>query len=479
MAIDPTTITIVEARRALRAKEYSAKELAEAVLLRAKEKNSTINAYAELFDDAIESADLADKMLADGSACDLTGIPVGVKDNMLIKGKISASGSKILANHRAAYDGTIVSKLKSAGAVILGRTNMDEFAMGSSSETCAYGVVKNPIDPSRVPGGSSGGSAAAVASGGALGALGSDTGGSIRQPAALCGVVGLKPTYGAVSRYGLMAMASSLDQIGPLAKTVEDAEILYRVIAGHDTMDSTSVTDKLRTTDYGLRTTKLTIGIPESFVAMDGIDTDVRESFRATIEKLKQAGHKVQSFALPSLPHALSVYYIIMPAEVSANLARYDGIRYGYSKESDKLMEVYTQSRGEGFGKEARRRILLGTYVLSAGYYDAYYNKAVAVRRMITEEIARVFSTVDVIATPTTPSPAFKLGEKIADPLTMYLEDIFTVPANIAGIPGISIPSGAVLRDNTQLPVGVQFLAAPFCEDTLFAIGKEVERVRT
>lgn len=478
MSIDLSTLTIKDAQSALRNRKYSAKELTEAVLSRAKEKNSTINAYAELFDDAIESADVADRMLADGSAGDLTGIPIGVKDIMLIKGKISTSGSKILANHRAVYDGTAIKKLKDAGAVILGRTNMDEFAMGSSSETCAYGAVKNPIDPSRVPGGSSGGSAAAVAMGGALGALGSDTGGSIRQPAALCGVVGLKPTYGAVSRYGLMAMASSLDQIGPLAKTVEDVGILYRAIAGHDPMDSTSATEDCQNQKPKIKNKKLIIGIPESFIAMDGIDTDVRESFRATIEKLKQAGHKVQSVALPSLLHALSVYYILMPAEVSANLARYDGIRYGYSKESDKLMEVYTQSRGLGFGKEARRRILLGTYVLSAGYYDAYYNKAVAARRMITEELVRTFSTVDVIATPTTPSPAFKLGEKLANPLTMYLEDIFTVPANIAGVPGISVPSGAVSRDNTQLPVGVQFLAAPFCEDTLFAIGKEVERVR-
>ncbi|MEK7118217.1 MAG: Asp-tRNA(Asn)/Glu-tRNA(Gln) amidotransferase subunit GatA [Patescibacteria group bacterium] len=478
MTIDPSTLTITEAHRALRAKEYSAKELTEAVLLRAKNKNPEINAYAELFEDVIESADLADRMLADGSAGDLAGIPVGVKDIMLIKGKISAAGSKVLMNHRAVYDGTVVGKLKSAGAVILGRTNMDEFAMGSSSETCAYGPVKNPIDPSRVPGGSSGGSAAAVAMGGALGALGSDTGGSVRQPAALCGVVGLKPTYGAVSRYGLMAMASSLDQIGPLAKTVADTEILYRAIAGHDPMDSTSVPEGHSSRRKGAQKERLTIGIPESFVAMDGIDPDVRENFRATIEKLKQAGHKVQSVDLPSLPHALAVYYILMPAEVSANLARYDGIRYGYSKESDKLMEVYMRSRALGFGKEARRRILLGTYVLSAGYYDAYYNKAVAVRRMITEELMLVFSKVDVITTPTTPSPAFKLGEKIANPLTMYLEDIFTVPANIAGIPGISVPSGVVSRENTYLPVGVQFLAAPFCEDILFAIGKEVERVR-
>ncbi|OGZ12035.1 MAG: glutaminyl-tRNA synthase (glutamine-hydrolyzing) subunit A [Candidatus Lloydbacteria bacterium RIFCSPLOWO2_01_FULL_50_20] len=470
-------LTIAAAQRALRNKEYSAKELTQAVVSRAKEKNPDINAYAELFDDAMASAEVADRMLSEGKAAPLAGIPLGVKDNMLMKGKISASGSKILMNHRAVYDATVIGKLRSAGAVIVGRTNMDEFAMGSSSETCAYGAVKNPIDISRVPGGSSGGSAAAVAMGGALGALGSDTGGSIRQPAAHCGVVGMKPTYGRVSRYGLMALASSLDQIGPFAKTVEDAEILYQAIEGHDPMDSTALTEK-HESEKGEQKEKFTIGIPESFIAMDGIDEDVRENFRLIIEKLKGEGHEVKTVSLPSLPHALPVYYIIMPAEVSANLARYDGIRYGFSKEADTLMEVYRQSRGEGFGKEARRRILLGTYVLSAGYYDAYYNKAVAVRRLITEELMRTFSDVDLIATPTTPSPAFKLGEKMTDPLKMYLEDIFTVPANIAGIPGISVPSGTVLRDQTTLPVGIQFMAAPFSEDALFAIGKDVENVR-
>jgi aspartyl-tRNA(Asn)/glutamyl-tRNA(Gln) amidotransferase subunit A len=472
MALDVSKLTIAEAGEALRSKTYSAKALTEAVLSRAKEMNGAINAYAELFDDAILAAEHADRMLAEGKGGALTGIPLAIKDNMLMKGKISASGSKILMNHRAVYDGTVVQKLKEAGAVIIGRTNMDEFAMGSSSETCAYGPVKNPIDEARVPGGSSGGSAAAVAMGAALGSLGSDTGGSIRQPAALCGVVGLKPTYGAVSRHGLMAMASSLDQIGPFAKTVADAELLYRAIAGHDSMDSTSVPN----TAHPAPQTKLTIGIPESFIAMDGIDADVRENFRATIERLKTLGHEVKTVTLPSLPHALSVYYILMPAEVSANLARYDGIRYGFSKDAERLIDVYRGSRGEGFGKEVRRRILLGTYVLSAGYYDAYYNKAIAVRRVITNELMQAFRAVDVIATPTTTSPAFKLGEKSADSLKMYLEDIFTVPANIAGIPGISIPSGAVSREGTALPVGVQFMAAPFHEDTLFTIGSQVER---
>lgn len=477
MTIDVSTLTIKEAGEALRSKKYSAKALTEAALIRAKKKNLDTNAFAEFFDDAMGEAERADAMLASGTGTKLTGIPLAIKDNMLAKGHISASGSKILMNHRAVYDSTVVKKLKDAGAVIIGRTNMDEFAMGSSSETCAYGPVKNPIDNARVPGGSSGGSAAAVAMGGALGALGSDTGGSIRQPAALCGVVGIKPTYGAVSRYGLMAMASSLDQIGPFAKTVEDAEILFQAIAGHDPMDSTSVPEKHFPRKGNVPKDKLTIGIPESFVAMDGIDSDVRENFRTTIEKLKQQGHRVQPVSLPSLPHALAVYYIIMPAEASANLARYDGIRYGYSKDAEKLIDVYRESRGEGFGREVRRRILLGTYVLSAGYYDAYYNKAVALRRLITKELLETFSRIDVIATPTAPSPAFKFGEKVADPMKMYLEDIFTVSANIAGIPAISLPSGTVSRDGTLLPVGIQFMAAPWEEGTLFRAGKCAEEV--
>lgn len=475
MTIDPTTLTITEASEALRKKDYSATELTEAVLARATSQNPNINAYAEFFDDARAVAKQADALLAKGEGGPLAGIPIALKDNMLVAGKISASGSKILMNHRAVYDGTVVKKLKEAGAVILGRTNMDEFAMGSSSESCVYGLVKNPIDPTRVPGGSSGGSAASVAMGGALGAFGSDTGGSIRQPASFCGIVGMKPTYGAVSRYGLMAMASSLDQIGPFAKTVADAELLYRAILGYDPNDSTSVPMDNPLRAILPKKEKLTIGVPESFIAMDGLDADVRENFRDKIASLKDAGHTIKTIDLPSLPYALSVYYVIMPAEVSSNLSRYDGIRYGFSKDADTLAKVYAESRGEGFGKEARRRILMGTYVLSAGYYDAYYNKAVAVRRLIADEFARAFQSVDVIATPTAPSPAYKLHEKTTDPLQMYLGDIFTVPANIAGIPAISVPSGTVVRDGTELPVGIQFMAAPFHEDRLFAIGKSAE----
>lgn len=476
MTIDLTTLTIAAAQEGLRKKTFTARALAEASLSAAKAANEKTNAFAEFFDDALAAADAADVLLAAGKASPMTGIPVAVKDNMLIKGKISASGSKILMNHRGIYDATVITMLKEQGAVIIGRANMDEFAMGSSTETCAYGQVKNPIDLTRVPGGSSGGSAAAVASQVVLGALGSDTGGSIRQPAALCGVVGLKPTYGAVSRYGLMAMASSLDQIGPFGKTVADTEILYRAIVGHDPMDSTSVPDENPLRAPRAKKDKLTIGVPTSFVNMDGMDEDVRANFFATIESLKKAGHTVIDVELPSLPYALSVYYVLMPAEVSANLARFDGIRYGLSKQdADTLMGVYTASRGEGFGKEVRRRVLLGTYVLSAGYYDAFYNKAVVVRKIITGEFENAWKQVDVIATPTTPSPAFKLGEKTSDPLKMYLEDIFTVPANIAGLPGISVPSGTVKRDGVALPVGIQFIAPQFAEDSLFVVAQSVE----
>lgn len=475
MTIDLSTLTIASAARKLVAREFSARELAESSLSSAKKANTDTNAFAEFFDDALLDAERADRMIAEGKATALTGIPLAVKDNMLVKGKVSSSGSKILANHRAVYDATVITKLREAGAVIVGRVNMDEFAMGSSTETCAFGPVKNPHDLSRVPGGSSGGSAAAVASRVVLGSLGSDTGGSIRQPAALCGIVGLKPTYGAVSRYGLMSMASSLDQIGPFARTVEDAEILFHAIAGHDPMDSTSLPEgNPMRTRYPAKES-LTIGVPDSFVSMDGIDPDVRENFFATLKALEAAGHTVKHIELPSLASALAVYYVLMPAEVSANLARYDGIRYGLSQDADDLLGVYMSTRGEGFGKEVRRRILLGTYVLSAGYYDAYYNKANMVRRVIARDLERAFADVDVIATPTTTSPAFRLGEKTSDPIKMYLEDIFTVPANIAGVPGISVPSGMVTRDGVTLPIGIQFLAPHFAEERLFLAARGVE----
>jgi aspartyl-tRNA(Asn)/glutamyl-tRNA(Gln) amidotransferase subunit A len=470
-------MTIAKAQEALRQGKLRPSDLAEAFLSEAKKQNPEINAYLEFFDDTIsEDVARAEKLLQDGKATPLTGVPIAIKDNMLVRGKVSTSGSKVLTGHKAVYDSTVVRKLKDAGAIILGRTNMDEFAMGSSNETSAYGPVKNPLDPTRVPGGSSGGSAAAVAMGGALASLGSDTGGSIRQPAALCGLVGMKPTYGAVSRYGLMSLASSLDQIGPFAKTVEDAEAVYSVIRGYDPKDSTSLPDARFPTEQKHR---LTIGVPRAFVEMKGIDEDVRKRFDEAMKTYEKAGHKVVNIELPLVKYALPTYYIIMPAEASSNLARYDGIRYGYSVESDNLIEVYCRSRGEGFGREVRRRILLGTYVLSAGYYDAYYNKAIALRRKISEDFDRVFRDVDAVATPTSPSPAFKFGEKSGDPVAMYLEDIFTVTANIAGIPGISVPSGTVMRDRVELPVGLQLMSARTREDLLFQAAKVYESHRS
>lgn len=475
MSIDLNSLTIHEAAKALASGTYTSRELTQAVIDAIAKKNPEINAFAEVFDDALLQADAADVRIAKGERGALLGIPLAIKDNMLFAGHKATSGSKILDGYVAPYTGTAVAKLVAVGAVIIGRTNMDEFAMGSSSETCAWGPVKNPLDTSRVPGGSSGGSAAGVAMGSVLGSLGSDTGGSIRQPAALCGIVGLKPTYGAVSRYGIMAMGSSLDQIGPFAKTVDDVEVLFAAIAGKDPMDMTSYSEEER--PYVLPKHTYRIGVPESFINMDGIDPDVREGFAKMIAKLKEAGHTIVPIEMPTLPLALAIYYILMPAEVSSNLARFDSIRFGFRKEGAKLLDTYMETRGEGFGAEVRRRILLGTYVLSAGYYDAYYNKAVLVRRKLTDEFKEILKDVDLIATPTSPSPAFKLGEKSADPLKMYLEDIFTVSANITGVPGISVPNGTVEREGMQLPIGIQFMADHFHEPYLFGIGKDVERL--
>jgi aspartyl-tRNA(Asn)/glutamyl-tRNA(Gln) amidotransferase subunit A len=349
---------------------------------------------------------------------------------------------------------------------------MDEFAMGSSTETSAYGITKNPHDLSRVPGGSSGGSAASVAANLALAALGSDTGGSIRQPASLCGLVGLKPTYGSVSRHGLMAMASSLDVIGPIAKNVEDAEIVFDFIKGKDSYDSTSLDVSI----YNRKDTKgrkLKIGVPRDFTSSEGIDKSVVDNFSESLEKLKKAGHEIVDISLPNIGYSLAVYYILMPAEASTNLARFDGVKYGLYKPGENLLEDYKNTRGQGFGREVRRRILLGAYVLSSGYYDAYYNKAVAVREVITSDFNKAFEQVDVIITPTTPSPAFKIGDKSSNPLSMYLADIFTVSANIASVPAVSIPSGFASVEGKDLPLGIQFMAPLGGEETLFRVGKD------
>ena len=463
---DISKLSIKSARMALQRKEFSARELTSVSLDAIEEQDNDVHAFLEVFDDALAQADEADRKIAGGVDLPLLGIPVAIKDNMLMEGKRATAGSKILEGFVAPYDSTVVKKLKDAGAIILGRTNMDEFAMGSSTESSAYGVTKNPHDLSRVPGGSSGGSAAAVAANFVLAALGSDTGGSIRQPAAFCGVVGLKPTYGRVSRSGLIALASSLDQIGPFAKTASDAEILYEVLKGRDPLDSTTISEEMYPSR---RKFSKVIGVPRAFVGSEGIDDSVRNNFREVVKKFKSLGYEVRDVELPHIKYSLATYYIIMPAEASSNLARFDGVKYGLHRDGKDVIEDYFKTRGEGFGKEARRRIILGAYVLSSGYYDEYYGSALKMKRLITEELNETFGEIDLILTPTTPTPAFKLGEKTTEPLSMYLADIFTVPANIAGLPSISLPSGLA----GTLPLGILLTAGLGREDNLFTAGKE------
>lgn len=427
--------------------------------------NNKLNAFLEFFPDVEAQEKVANKNGA------LFGMKLAIKDNILIKDRISSSGSRILSNYVASYDATVIKKLRDAGAVFVGRTNMDEFAMGSSTENSAYGPTRNPHDITRVPGGTSGGSAAAVAAGLADAALGSDTGGSVRQPASFCGVVGLKPTYGRVSRFGVTAHASSLDQIGPITKTVSDAEKIYQVIAGPDENDAT--TCDAPSFAKATEGEKFKIGVPRHLIG-SGVEPDVLQNFEQSLEKLKQAGHEIVEIELPTVKYALACYYIISPAEISSNLSRFDGLRYGLKKEGSNLLEDYLQTRGSGFGAETRRRIILGTYVLSAGYYDAYYGQAVRVREVIKQDFARAFNQVDAIVLPTAPTTAFKLGEKTSDPLQMYLEDVFTVPVSIAGLPAISIPTG---KDQNNLPIGTQLIAPPWREDRLFALGKNLENL--
>ncbi len=450
--------------------DISAREILIAYQENIKKKNGEVHAYLETFDEeAFARAEEIDKqILAGDEPKALSGIPFAIKDNILIKGKTCSAGSKILENYTAVYDASVIEKLRSAGAIFLGRTNMDEFAMGSSTETSAFGPTKNPLDIERVPGGSSGGSAAAVAMDGALVGIGSDTGGSVRQPASFCGVVGLKPTYGSVSRYGLMAMASSLDQIGPLTKTVEDAEIVFNVIKGRDEKDSTSVESPARVAGDNLEK-PLRIGVLK--YDDSGIDETVAETMKEAIAKMKKLGHEIKEVELPLLKYSLPCYYIIMPAEVSANLARFDGVRYGFLKQGKNLLEDYMETRAAGFGREARRRVMLGAYVLSAGYYDAYYGKAGKVRAMIKGQFQKLFKDVDAIILPTAPTVAFKFGEKTDDPVQMYLSDVFTVSANLAGVPAISVPG----KTGDSLPAGIQFMAPWFREDILFKLGKQYE----
>ncbi|TSC86133.1 MAG: aspartyl-tRNA(Asn)/glutamyl-tRNA (Gln) amidotransferase subunit A [Parcubacteria group bacterium Gr01-1014_8] len=468
-----SALTVMEARRALDAKKFSARELTEAYLKEIALRDPDIHAYLEVWaETALAEAQEADERIREGNALSLTGIPVAIKDNILIKGRHASAASKILESYVASYDATVTTKLKNEGAVFLGRANMDEFALGSSTENSAYGVTKNPYDTSRVAGGTSGGPAAAVAANMALVGLGSDTGGSIRQPAALCGVVGLKPTYGAVSRFGLMAAASSLDQIGPIGKTVGDVEAVFNAIRGHDTNDSTSLPD----TAVYVKKPKV-IGVPRAFVS-SGVEKDVSLRFESVLNNLRKAGYEIRDIELPNLTYSLAVYYIINPAEVSTNLARFDGIRYGLSEPAETIGDVYTKTRGRGFGPEARRRILVGTFVLSSGYADAYYRKARAVRSLVREDFKKAFESVDAVATPTSPIPAFKIGEKSDDPLAMYAADIFTVPVNLAGVPAISVPAGTVTRDGKELPVGFQAIGSHGGEEMLFTIGKDIEQTR-
>lgn len=467
-------ITIKKAHEALTKGDFTAVDLAKSYLDEIKKKDGEIHAYLEVYNDVLEQAKEADKIIKSGKAGLLTGIPISIKDNILIKGRKASAASKILENYTATYDATVIEKLKKEGVVFLGRTNMDEFAMGGSTENSAYGPTKNPYDLSRVSGGSSGGSAASVAGDEALVALGSDTGGSIRQPASFCGIVGLKPTYGAVSRYGVMAMGSSLDQIGPFGKTVEDVEIIFNAIKGQDKMDSTTIENKNANLKAKNKEEKLVIGVPKSFLDKGGIDKSVIENFEQALLKMKKLGHKVVDIELPMLKYALAVYYVIVPAEVSSNMARFDGMRFGKRVSGKDGIEDYFLGRQAGLGEEVRRRIILGTYVLSSGYYDAYYNKANIVRDMIREDYKKAFEKVDIIATPTTPGPAFKIGEKINDPLSMYLEDIFTVPINLAGVPAISLPAGFKEIDGKKLPLGVQFIAKHGGEETLFKAGKDL-----
>lgn len=461
-------LTIKEARKLLDSKDISVKELTEACLKNVESKNKELNIFLEVYDDVSSQIEVSQSKINSGKSDILTGIPIAIKDNILIKGKIASAASKMLENYRATYTATAAQKIIDQDAIILGRTNMDEFAMGGSTENSAFGVTKNPVDPTRVAGGSSGGAAAAVAASMSLGALGSDTGGSVREPASFCGVVGLKPTYGAVSRYGLMAMGSSLDVIGPITKTVADAEIIFDSIKGKDKMDSTSIDTQIRNPKSEIRK----IGVPYHILEQEGISREVRKNFDESVEKLKSLGFTIEDIKLPNIDKSLAVYYIVMPAEVSSNMARYEGIKYGLSVPGQDLLDVYKKTRGEGFGSEVRRRIILGTYVLSSGYYDAYYGKAMLARKIIRSEFDTAFDKVDAILTPTAPFPAWQIGEK-KSPLENYLADIFTVTANIVGCPAISLPSGFAEIDGKKLPLGIQLMASHLSENVLFEIGKK------
>jgi len=458
-------LTINKIHKGLLSKKFSAVELAKEYLKRIKKQDKKISSFVTITEDlALKQAKQADKLISGKKELSvLTGVPIAVKDNILIKGEKCTCSSKILQNYKAPYSATVIEKLK--GTVILGKTNLDEFAMGGSTENSGFFTTKNPHDLDRVPGGSSGGSAAAVAADLAPVALGSDTGGSIRQPASFCGVVGLKPTYGAVSRYGLIAFASSLDQIGPITKNVEDAQILFNAIAGKDEKDSTSIDFKIQNLKSQIQ--NLRIGVPKEYF-IEGIDKDVKKVVEGAIKKIEKLGAKIEQISLAHTKYAIPTYYLIATSEASANLARFDGIKYGLSKAENRLIDVYLKTKSQGFGKEVKRRIMLGTYALSAGYYDAFYLKAQKVRTLIKQDFDKAFSKVDFIFTPTAPTPAFKIGEKINDPLAMYLSDIFTVSANLVGLPAVSVPVGF----SGGLPIGLQIFGKPFQENKTLELCK-------
>jgi aspartyl-tRNA(Asn)/glutamyl-tRNA(Gln) amidotransferase subunit A len=478
MCEDLSRTTIAELSCRLESGECSSREITQACLDRIADIDPGIQAFLSIRPDrALAQADLADQRRKNGPVLRLSGIPLGIKDNMCIQDERTTCASKILNNFRPPYTATAVSRLIDEGVVILGKTNMDEFAMGSSCEHSAFQPTRNPWDVTRIPGGSSGGSAAAVAAGLCPGTLGSDTGGSIRQPASLCGVVGMKPTYGRVSRYGLVAFASSLDQIGPFARTVEDAALLCNVICGHDPLDSTSVPEEIPdfTGRLGHDIKGVKIGLPREYF-IEGMESGVEQSVRQAVSDLESLGAEVVEISLPHTEYAMAVYYVVATAEASSNLARYDGVQYGYRAENtENIIEMYSKTRSQGFGKEVKCRIMLGTYALSAGFYDAYYLKALKVRTLVRQDFTRAFENVDVIATPTSPMVAFKSGSKLDDPLQMYLCDVLTIPCNLAGIPGISLPCGIT---DEGLPVGLQLLAADFDEARMFQVAHAYEQSR-
>lgn len=469
-----TDLTIRRVHAGLKGKDFSCKELVNEHLDRIKEHDGKIHAVLKVTEeDALRYAQTVDEKVAGGEEIGpLEGVPMLIKDNMLIKGTKTTAGSKILEEYEASYDSTVVRRLGKAGAVVLGKANLDEFAMGSSTENSYFGPTRNPWNTEKIPGGSSGGSAAAVAAGMCVASLGSDTGGSIRQPAAMCGIVGMKPTYGRVSRYGLIAMASSFDQIGPMTRSVEDAETLLKIIEGEDPFDSTSASGDRYASDAPVESLKgLKIGLPKEYFGA-GMDEAVGDVVKTAIKKLEELGAEMVEVSLPSTKYDLEVYYVLMPCEVSANLARLDGIRYGYSASVPSLKETYLESRGQGFGDETRRRIMLGTYALSSGYYDAYYLKAQKVRTKIKKEFEAAMEHVDCILSPTSPTVAWNLGEKIDDPIAMYLSDLYTVSANVVGAPAISVPCGFA----HDLPVGLQLIGRQFQDRKILSIAKTYEQ---